>query len=487
MRWRDHWAFALLFAGGVVLRGLTLRAYRPALEFSQDSFSYLYDAQHLGVDLVRPIGYPVFLRLMSYSHHLTLVAVVQHAMGLGSAVILYALLLRLGVRPWLAALATLPILLDAYQVYLESFVLAEALFEFLLVAGLFLLLRVQRPGLVACLAAGLVLAAACLTRTTGIFVLLPVLAYLVVRRVGLAPLAATLGAVALVLGGYAVWFRAGTGHLGLERYDGYFMAGRVEPFADCRGLQLPLLERPLCDTTPPAQRHSTDWYVWNEHAPLRRPDVPAGTDRNAVAGDFARRILLHQPGPYLAQTAHDVAHYFAPGHSISHKDFGIQSWQFLTTSTPDPWTPVVPPADYYIGVWTNPGPHTQYQVKVGNQGFGNTRVSPHFSPRLAALLRHYQHFGYTPGPVLAGCLLLAALGSVGRLDPADRRRRGVALLLAAGGLFVLLAPAMTAVFDYRYQLPTLLLLPPAGALGLTMIEQRVRGRAVTAPVRQGAR
>ncbi|GAC1342858.1 MAG: hypothetical protein NVSMB29_14990 [Candidatus Dormibacteria bacterium] len=485
--WRSHWLFALLFTGGAMLRALTLLAYRPALEFSQDSFSYLDDAKRLSVDLVRPIGYPIFLRLMSYSGHFVAVAVVQHGLGLATGVILYVLLRRLGVRPWLAALATAPILLDAYQVYLENFVLAEAVFEFLLVTGLFVLLRRERPGVLACLASGLLLAAACLTRTTGIFVLIPVIGYLVVRRVGVAPLAGAVGGAALLLGGYVLWFHANTGHYGVEQYDGFFLAGRVEPFADCRGLNLPPLEQQLCDSAPPSQRQSTDWYIWNPQAPLRRLDPPPGTDRNALAGDFAARILIHQPGAYFEQTAHDVLHYFAPGHSGGHQDFPVQSWQYLTDFTPDPWTPVVPPDNFYVGEWTNPGPHTQFQVKVANQGFGNTEVTPHFRPRLARGLRTYQVLGYTQGPVLAGCLLLALVAACGRLEAADRHSRAVALLLASAGLFVLLAPAMTAVFDYRYQLPTLLLLPPAAALGITLIEHRLRGRRSRAPTSAGVR
>ncbi|MDQ6748326.1 MAG: hypothetical protein M3010_09520, partial [Candidatus Dormibacteraeota bacterium] len=61
------------------------------------------------------------------------------------------------------------------------------------------------------------------------------------------------------------------------------------------------------------------------------------------------------------------------------------------------------------------------------------------------------------------------------------------LLLAAGGFLVLLAPAMTAVFDYRYLLPTLLLLPPAGALGISLLERRLGGRRRLSRLAPGAR
>jgi hypothetical protein len=45
------------------------------------------------------------------------------------------------------------------------------------------------------------------------------------------------------------------------------------------------------------------------------------------------------------------------------------------------------------------------------------------------------------------------------------------------GATLLVAPAMTASFDYRYMLPTLAVLPPAAALGLRGLRPRaVLGR-----------
>lgn len=50
------------------------------------------------------------------------------------------------------------------------------------------------------------------------------------------------------------------------------------------------------------------------------------------------------------------------------------------------------------------------------------------------------------------------------------------MFLAVAGLVALLGPAATSVFDFRYLLPALVLLPPAGATGLTLLLDRRIGR-----------
>ena len=107
-----HWIFLALLTAGTALRVLTSLAYRPAMEFVQDSFDYLGDGRELVPGVIRPLGYPLFLRVVSITGRFGLVPVVQHLMALAIAVMLYALLRRLGVRTWLAAVATAPLLLD---------------------------------------------------------------------------------------------------------------------------------------------------------------------------------------------------------------------------------------------------------------------------------------------------------------------------------------------------------------------------------------
>ena len=139
---RRHWLLAVLLAAGLVLRILVQIAYRPAL-FYIDSIKYLFGA-YPGDD---PPGYQLVLRPFLAVANPGTVAAVQHLLGLGMAVALYALLLRKGSPRWLAALATAPVLLDGYQLQMEQTVMPDVLFEALMVAGLVVLLWRPRPQL----------------------------------------------------------------------------------------------------------------------------------------------------------------------------------------------------------------------------------------------------------------------------------------------------------------------------------------------------
>ncbi|MCA1696692.1 MAG: hypothetical protein LC749_19325, partial [Actinobacteria bacterium] len=109
-RWlRLHWMLLVVLVIGAGLRVLTVLAYQPAILYI-DSFSYLDNLHDLRPDMVRPIGYDLILKLLLPFGGLRAVAVVQHLLGLGIAVMIYQLLLRHGARRWLAALATAPVL-----------------------------------------------------------------------------------------------------------------------------------------------------------------------------------------------------------------------------------------------------------------------------------------------------------------------------------------------------------------------------------------
>ena len=111
--------------------------------------------------------------MLPLSHGLEVVPLVQHLLALLLAAALYVLLLRLGLRPWLAALATAPLLLDAFQLLIEQFVMTETLFDLLIVGACALLLW-RRPIPLSFVAfAGLLLALAALTRVVALLVIVP--------------------------------------------------------------------------------------------------------------------------------------------------------------------------------------------------------------------------------------------------------------------------------------------------------------------------
>ncbi len=478
-----HRLFTALFLAGVLLRVLTTMAYWPAIEFVQDSFDYLFDARRLEPGIIRPFGYPLFLRVLSVSGQLAVVPIAQHVLGLALAVLVYALVRRLGARPGLAAIAAAPVLLDPYQVHLEHYLMAETLFEALVVGALALLVWQERPSPAACAGAGLALAAAALTRTAGLFLLLPAIAFLVVRRVGWLRLACAAGAVVALLTLYMTWFHSVHGRFAIGSYEGYFFAGRVAPFADCTRMPVPPEERYLCDDRPPDRRLGSDWYIWNPESPLRRKDVPPGTDRNALAGSFARRAVRSHTKDYVRLVLSDLAHYFAPGRHTGRTDYPVQNWQFQTSYDPEPWKPEYPPADPYVYQWTWPGRAVQYNTTLARHGFHFERVRPRFHAGMARALHEYQERVYTPGPALGLFAALGLLAGVGRLPTGLRRLRWSAALFTATGLMMFLAAATTATFDYRYLVPTLPLLGPAGALGIVLLGERLaeRGRAAPPP------
>jgi hypothetical protein len=471
-----HRLFSGLLVAGVLLRVLTTMAYWPAIEFVQDSFDYLYDAKNFEPGIIRPFGYPLLLRVLSLTGQLAVVPITQHLLGMGLGVLLYALTRRLGARPGLAAMAAAPVLLDPYQVHLEHYLMAETLFEALLGGGLALLVWHERPSPRACVGAGVALAAAALTRTAGIFLLVPAVAFLLARRVGWLRLVCTAGAAVALLGLYMTWFQSVHGRFAIGAYEGYFLAGRVAPFADCSRMPVPPEQEYLCDPRPPGERLGSDWYIWNPASPMRRKEVPPGTNRNDVAGSFARRAIRYHTKDYLELVGRDLLHYFAPGRHTSRTDNPVQSWQFQTSYDPEPWKPEKPPADPYVYHWTWPGRAAYFNTTLARHGFDLERVRPRFHEGIARALHEYQERVYTPGPVLGLFTALGLLSGIGRVPPALRRLRWAAALFGASGLLVFVAAATTSTFDYRYLLPSLPLLGPAGALGATLLSERLAAR-----------
>jgi hypothetical protein len=141
----SHAPFLAALIGGAVVRWITVLGYPGVLWFTGDSYFYLGRALRPEPSPSKTLGYSYLLNLLEPAHSLTLVAVLQHLMGLAIAVMVYALLRRAGLPGWAATLFTLPILYDAYQIELEHLLMSEALFTFLIAAALTLLLWRAMP------------------------------------------------------------------------------------------------------------------------------------------------------------------------------------------------------------------------------------------------------------------------------------------------------------------------------------------------------
>lgn len=460
---RRHWLFGVVAVCATALRAVVLLAYQPALIFP-DSERYLEYAWrflngHWSPDYLRTSGYSLLLVPAVLTRNLTVAAVVQHLLGLATAVLIYAFLLHCGARRWLAALAAVPVLLDPLQLDLEQYVLTDVTATFLLTAALIVL--AWRPGNGAAAVAGLLIAAATVIRESDLIVIIPALLYLAVvirpwRRLAVRAALLLAGFLIPVLG-YLGWHQASYGRFGFVDHGSQFMYGRIAQFAECTGAPLPGPERPLCPRPPPAQRN-LDFYMWSPRSPQATLTVPPGMSREQVIGDFDRRIIEHQPLAYLKVVAGDVLYSFSPVRGDGPERYPVWYHQF------HPYFPARPDEAATLRATTGRGPSVQ--------------------PALARFLTGYGRYFYVPGPLLAAGLALGAAGAAGLGRARRSRLRAPGLLFTLGAIAAAEPPFLIATFDWRYELPQLSLIPVAAVLGLTALTGRAADR--TAAIRRPA-
>jgi hypothetical protein len=476
---RQHWLLALLLVIGVALRALAQIGYEPALLFI-DSKKYIFGttADYNAWGSYDPIGYTLMmLRPVLVFGDLAFVAFLQHLFGLAMAVALYVLMLRRGVSRWLAALAVAPVLLDAYQLNAEQTIMPDVLFEALLVAGIVLLLWQPRPTIAFVILGGLALGASAPVRQVGEALIVPALVYVLAAtrgwRTKLLHAAALTFCFAIPVVGY-MGYSAVILHYGFEMSsmgDAY-LYGRAVHAADCATLRLPADERPLCPTAAEAAKLGVDGLVNSPRAP-RVAYMPVNVRLGLLINTMpmqrglAYNVIRQQPLRVIGDIAKDSVKIFALTRNTEQGDTPIWRWQFQASY------PTYPP-----GI-TLRGPNSATGVFKAAGGGGEARVAR----SAAVVLRDYQlHGGYTPGPLFLLTLLAGIAGIFTFRRRGDQVTNGLALaslLITVSGVAVLLGADLYE-FSWRYQLPALVTLPIAGALGATALARRYRNR-------QGAR
>lgn len=473
---RRHWLMVILLAAGLALRAATQLAYRPALVYI-DSIKYLFGA-YPGND---PPGYQLMLQAFLKVGSLASVAALQHLAGLAMAVLLYLVLRRRGVPNWLAALATAPVLLDAYQLQIEQSIMPDTAFEVLIVAGLAVLLWERRPPTALVLAGGLALGASATVRQVGEIFILPALLYLLAAVPGWRHklMQAVVLAVAFALPILFISYRnyVTIRHFGLAPYAAGTIYGRTAAAADCATLSLPRYERPLCPTHQ-QQLLGPDWLDHGAGSPIKTAVPPTGMPHITFADEFSRQVLVQQPLRVAAAWARDSVKLFALTRDTAPGDVTITRWQFQRDY------PVYPP---YISLH-----HGRLQF-VHLTPAGKARViragrryadRPAVATGLASFLRGYQlGGGYTPGPLFLLATLAGLAGCCGllrRRASAERRATAEACLLTMASAAAVLLASDFFEFSWRYQLPGLVTLPPAGALGIMVVAGYVMDRRQSA-------
>jgi len=455
---RRHWLLAVFIGAGFVLRVLAQFAYRPAL-FYIDSVKYLYDSA--GND---PEGYKLPLRGILLVGNFNAVVAVQHLLGLGLAVLLYVLLLRRGVPRWLAALAAAPILLDAYQLQSEQTIMPGPWFEALLLTGIAILLWQPAVSWRRLVAGGLVLGTSATVAQVG-EALIPAAALFVLAAAGdwrraIAKAAALCAACAVPILAYSAGSYVATGSFFLSHSGVTSFYGRAAAAADCATLRLPAAERGLCPTKA-QQVRGNDWLEFGTYSPVQAyyRDLPR-SEVNTLVTNFNRSVLTRQPGRVLVAYGRDVLKIYAVDRVTAPGDPPIGRWQFQTSFP-------------YFSSHATPA-----IVDTATERFGGGK--PAVWRPVAAFLRSYQlDGGYTPGPVLLLCTVAGLAGSamvLRRRAPGPSRQLTLACLLFCATGVALILMSDLFVFSWRYQLPALVTLVPAGAIGISTIVTSIRMR-----------
>ena len=428
----EHRPFAIVLAVAALIRGAMMVGFEPAL-FYNDSWQYLHTAFTrfpVGLAGDRPSGYAFALRFLTLNGtSLATVTFVQHLAGLGVGVLIYALMLRLGVRRAVATFAGAVAVLEAYAIVLEHQILAESLATLALIASLVLLIG-RRPVL-----AGLVLGTVVTFRVGMVYAFPAFLLYLVWIRPGRR--AVVQGAVALVLPVllYCTLHAAAGKGFGMTQGEGWFLYGRIGEIADCRGADIEPETRPLC--AGPLDRGPA-FYLYEPGSPALRLYGSFGGENlpesNQALRKFARAIIRAHPGDYARIVARDVVKYY----SVSGA------------------------ADVPLNLPRRPQPRAWYE-----ENFPDTRQTINFPE---GALRAYHDVAHVRGWMLVPFLLAALAGLlIGRL----RRRipHQEVFLLAAAGFAILLGSAATSGYVFRYFIPTVPLILCAGLLAIPALRR----------------
>jgi hypothetical protein len=454
---RRNWLAAALLTAGLALRVLAELSYRPAL-FYIDTPRYLYNAD--GMD---PVGYKGPLRAILLVANFDAVAAFQHLLGLAMAVVIYLLLRRRGVARWLAALAIAPVLLDAYQLQIEQTIMPDTLFEALIVAGLAILLWQPGTGWRRVICAGVVLGLSATVAQVGEALVVPAVIYLLAAGGGwraVAKAAALCAAFAVPILAYCTGSYLLAGSFFLSHTGVTSLYGRTAAAADCATIKLPAAERGMCPTKA-QQAKGPDWLEYAAGSPVRPyyADLPRA-EADSLLSNFNHSVLAQQPGRVLVAYAHDVVELFALTRDGHQGDTPIARWQFQAKF------PYYPP---HAGM-------AAIDAAVGQFGGGRPAV---WGPGAAFLHAYQLDGGYTPGPLLAVFTLAGLAGSAAllrrRADPGTRQLALACLLLLVAGASVTLVSDVFE-FSWRYQLPALVTLAPAGALGIGVTAAWFRSR-----------
>ena len=458
-----HLIFSVALLAAIVPRVVAMLGYRPAVLFPMDTFDYLWGAVHVSPNVTNPSGYSLFLWLIRPFHSFALVATLQHLIGLGIGVMVYAVLRRYGLPAWGATLAAAPVLFDPSQILIEQMIMADLLAMALMMASFTILLLAERGSLWWLVTAGLLMGISTIVRPTTLPLILLIAVYLLIRRAGWRRAGATLAAGIIPVVAYMGWFDSVHGSFNMTNSNGLFLWTRTMSFANCAVIQPPRDLQALCPQAQPgrlsqpvaSKRLQPKNYLWNRSSWQWKPrshqfvpDTAAFTNaNNSRALRFALDAIKAQPFAYASVVLKESMQPFT---TVTH------SLRFpgMTQRV------VFPPP---------PGDMAYAAAAVSEYSNGTVPVAKTPYPRYAAQVHQpwvsfmtaYQRVIFLPGPVFG---LVTLIGLAGILIP--RRRSAAAVLLWVSAGIILVLPTAEHEYTYRYVIPAVPLLCMAAALAL---------------------
>jgi hypothetical protein len=466
--------FGIALVAAIVPRIVAMLGFGPALLFRMDSFDYLWGASHLSPNVINPSGYSLFLWLLRPFHSLVLVVALQHLMGLGVGVLVYAVLRRHGLPAWGATLAATPVLFDPSEIMIEQMVMADLLAMVLVVAAFALLLGTSLP-LWRLTLAGLLMGISVIVRPVAlpIVVLIPV--YLLIQRVGWRRALTALVAGIVPVTAYMGWFDSTHGSFNLTNSNGLFLWTRTMSFAECGVIKPPADLRALCpgkqpgalSESVPSKRPLPKYYLWNRltwqwQPPSDQfvPDTAAFTRaKNARALRFALDAIKAQPVAYAGVVLKESLEPF-----VQLSNLRFPAGEYGERSTPLTHGNFAY-ASAAVGDYT--------AEAAGVPQIRHHRYATELTQPYVYWMNKYQRHIFLPGPLLGLILLVGLAGIV-----IPGRRLQVALLWVSAVIIMMLSVAEHE-YTYRYVIAGVPLLCMAAALALTSIVQAAtRARAV---------
>ena len=464
--WRNHRLFTVLACVSLIPRIIATLGFKPAL-FIQDSFSYMKEGVQFAVGQLRPAGYPLVLRVLKPFHSLLLITTLQHLMGIALAAVIYAVLRTRGLPAWGATLAAVPTLFDSRQIWLESSILPDTLFTLVLMVAVAILLVRPKPAIWQAVIVGLLVAWAALIRGNGAPVIVIILAFLLIMRVGWKVFTACLAAFAIPVAGYALFFFHEFGQFDITNSTGLFLWSRTMSFANCAVIKPPANLVPLCPENQPdhpagpapawsinslMKERTPAEYLWAPGAWYRHDAHPGvNSYNNKLAMQFAERAIEAQPLDYVKTVGKEV--YLT----------------FFATDRPQ----------NYLAMHFTVAPHVNklaFYMRYWENRYAHARSNTHVVQPWAYFMFLYQAPVWFPGWVF---FLVMASGLVLVI----RRWRGWGRYAAlAWGVAVvnLVLPIAAHEMDYRYAISAV---PFAClALGLACIRKPAPGQDVTPAV-----